>query len=279
VRFGAHVRRGVEATRGVVKECHDRGADCAQIFVSNPRAWAGPTITDDQAAAFRQAWRASGLGPIAAHAPYLVNIASPNPAFLERSRQLASATALACDRMGVDLLVLHSGAGGTEGDREEARDRAAETLRRTAGDAEHVRILVELMAGTSGAVASTVAEAAALLEAAGEDRVGLCLDTCHLFATGYGLDAPEGVDELFAELAAQGLTERVGLVHANDSMFPCGERRDRHENIGDGHIGLDGWRAILRRPEVADWAFVLETPGDAERHTADIARLRALAGA
>jgi deoxyribonuclease-4 len=277
VRFGAHVKRGAEATRGVVKECHDRGADCAQIFVSNPRAWAGPTIDDDQAAAFREAWRASGLGPLAAHSPYLVNIASPNPAFLERSRQLASATALTCDRMGVDLLVLHSGAGGAEGDREEARTRAAETLRRTAGDTEVVRILVELMAGTAGAVASTISEAAALLEATDDDRVGLCLDTCHLFAAGYALDTPEGVDALIAELAAHGITERVGLVHANDSMFPRGGRRDRHENIGDGYIGIAGWRQILTRPEVADWTFVLETPGDAERHAADIARLRALA--
>lgn len=276
MRFGAHVRRGGEATRGVVTECRDRGADCAQIFVSNPRAWAGPTIRDDQAEAFREGWRASGLGPLAAHAPYLVNIASPNPAFLERSRQLASATALTCDRMGVDLLVLHSGAGGTEGDREDARDRAGATLRRTVGDAEDVRILVELMAGTAGAVASSIPEAAALLEAAGDDRVGLCLDTCHLFAAGYGLDSAGGVEALFAELDTHGLTERVGLVHANDSMFPRGERRDRHENIGDGHIGVEGWRAILARPEVADWAFVLETPGDAERHTADIARLRAL---
>jgi len=277
VRFGAHVRRGAEATRGVVKECHDRGADCAQIFVSNPRAWAGPTIREDQAAAFREAWRASGLGPLAAHAPYLVNIASPNPAFLERSRQLASATVLACERMGVDLLVVHSGAGGTEGDRGGARIRAAETLRRTAGDAGDVGVLVELMAGTAGAVASSIPEAAALLEAAGDPRIGLCLDTCHLFAAGYGLDTPEGVDGLFAELAAHGLTDRVGLVHANDSMFPRGERRDRHENIGDGHIGIEGWRAIVDRPEAADWSFVLETPGDAERHAADIARLRALA--
>jgi deoxyribonuclease-4 len=276
VRFGAHVRRGAEATRGVVKECRERGADCAQIFVSNPRAWAGPTIRDDQAAAFREAWRTSGLGPLAAHAPYLVNIASPNPAFLERSRQLASATVFACGRMGVDLLVLHSGAGGTEGDRDDARERAAESLRRTAGDADDVTLLVELMAGTSGAVASTIPEAAALLEAADDGRVGLCLDTCHLFAAGYGLDTADGVDELFAELAAEGLTERVGLVHANDSMFPRGERRDRHENIGDGHIGIDGWRAILARPEATDWPFVLETPGDAERHAADIARLRAV---
>jgi deoxyribonuclease-4 len=128
-------------------------------------------------------------------------------------------------------------------------------------------------------VASTIAEAARLLEAAGEDALRLCLDTCHLFAAGYALDTPEGIDELFAELASEDLTDRVALIHANDSMFPCGERRDRHENIGDGFIGPDGWRALVGRPELADLAFILETPGDAERQARDIALLRSLASA
>jgi deoxyribonuclease IV len=277
VRFAAHVRRGTEATRGVVKECRERGADGAQIFISNPRAWAGPTIDDAAATAFRDAWHASGLAPLAAHAPYVLNIASANPAFLERARQLASATALTCDRMGVDLLVLHSGAGGTEGDPREARARAAQTLRRTAADAEAVRIVVELMAGTSGAVASTIAEAEALLEEVGNDHVGLCLDTCHLFAAGYSLDTADGVAELFAELASRGITERVQLVHANDSMYPSGQHRDRHANIGEGLIGIGGFRAILARPEAAGWTFVLETPGDVKSHAEQIATLRALA--
>ncbi len=277
MRFGAHVRRGSEATSGVVAECRARGADCAQIFVSNPRSWAGPTMGEEAASAFREAWRASGLGPLAAHAPYVVNIASPDPAFRERSRQVASASVRACDAMGVDLLVVHSGAGGPGVDPAEARSRAAASLRTTQDDAEDARVLVELMAGTAGAVASTVAEAAALLEETDRARVGLCLDTCHLFAAGYGLDTPEGVAELFAELAAHALLERVGLVHANDSKFGRGEHRDRHENIGDGAIGIEGWRALLSRPEVTGWSFVLETPGDAARHAADIATLRSLA--
>ena len=93
------------------------------------------------------------------------------------------------------------------------------------------------MAGTSGAVASTIAEAAALLEAADVDGVDLCLDTCHLFAAGYALDTAEGVETLFAELKTEGITDRVALIHANDSLYPRDERRDRHENIGDGFIG------------------------------------------
>jgi len=278
VRFGAHVRRGSHATTGVVEECRRRGADCAQVFVSNPRAWAPPSFSDETAARFHQAWAAGGLGPLAAHAPYVVNIASPNRGFLARSRTLARRTAQSCDRLGVDLLVVHAGAGGS-GESAGARRRAARTLRETVAAADRVRVLVELMAGTRGAVASTIAEAAALLEEADDDRLGICLDTCHLFATGYGLDATDGVATLFEELRAHGLIERVDLVHANDSAFPRGERRDRHAPIGEGAIGPEGWRALLARPEAAGWAFVLETPDDVASHAAQIALLRSLAPA
>jgi len=278
VRFGAHVRRGSHTTTGVVEECRRRGADCAQVFVSNSRAWAPPSFSDETAARFREAWAAEGLGPLAAHAPYVVNIASPNRGFLARSRTLARRTARGCDRLGIDLLVVHAGAGGS-GESAGARRRAAHTLRETVATAERVQVLVELMAGTRGAVASTIAEAAALLEEADDDRLGLCLDTCHLVATGYGLDAAEGVAALFDELRVHGLIERVGLVHANDSVFPRGERRDRHAPIGEGTIGPEGWRALLARPEAAEWAFVLETPGDAASHEAQIVLLRSLAPA
>jgi deoxyribonuclease IV len=260
---------------GAVEECRLRGADAAQIFVSNPRGWAGPRVTDEEAAAFREGWAASGLGPLVAHAPYLVNIASPNKEFVAKSRGLAGSTVRACDALGIDFMVLHAGAGGPT-EPAAARERAATTLRIASDIAEDVRVLVELMAGTSGAVASTIAEAAALLEAADVDAVDLCLDTCHLFAAGYALDTPDGVETLFTELGTEGLTERVALIHANDSLYPRGERRDRHENIGDGFIGADGWRAIVSRPELADLALILETPGEAQRQAKDIAFLRSL---
>ena len=278
MRFGAHIRRAGVGIEGAVEGARIRGADAAQLFISNPRGWAPPRFDDDRAAGFRAAWSASGLGPLLAHAPYLVNIASPKPDMLAKSRLLARETLVACGSLGVDALVVHSGAGGT-GDPAEARARAAETLRvaAEAGDGS-TRILVELMAGTSGAVASTLVEAAALLAEPGLDDVGLCLDTCHLFAAGYGLDTEEGVAELFDEAARLGLVGRIGAVHANDSMYERGARRDRHECIGDGLIGVDGFRALLARPEVADLAFILETPSEADRHAADIALLRSLAG-
>ena len=276
MRIGAHVRRGSGALSGVVAACHERGAQAAQIFISNPRGWAPPRVGEDDASGFRKEWAESGLGPLVAHAPYLVNIASPNPGFLQKSRVLTRATVRACDDLGVDMLVLHAGAGGAS-DRPAAVTRAAETIRIATAEAARVRVLVELMAGTAGAVASTLPEAAILVEATGAETLGLCLDTCHLFAAGYGLDEPEGVAELFEGLRDEGLEGRVALIHANDSMYERGARRDRHANIGEGHIGLEGWRAILERPELADLTLILETPGEAERHARDIQLLRELA--
>jgi deoxyribonuclease-4 len=170
---------------------------------------------------------------------------------------------------------VHSGTGGTD-EPVTARRRAATSLREVVGAAARTRVAVELMAGTSGAVASTIDEARALLEVADDERIGLCLDTCHLFAAGYALDDPTGVGGLVGELRDAGLLDRVVLVHANDSVFGRGEHRDRHEYLDAGRIGGAGWQALVGSP-LSSVPWVTETPGDAERQRADLAMLRALA--
>jgi deoxyribonuclease-4 len=144
------------------------------------------------------------------------------------------------------------------------------------GEAERVAVLAELMAGTRGAVASLPHEAEELLTQVADERLRLCLDTAHLFAAGVPLDAPGGVAALSEELRGRGLDTRLALVHANDSVFERGARRDRHADIGDGLIGDEGWRALVNDPRVGSVPWVLETPGDAARQRADIAHLRSL---
>ncbi len=273
--LGAHVRRRGAGIRGAVEECRVREADCAQVFLSNPRAWAPPASTPEAAAAFRETWAASGLGPLAAHAPYVVNIASPDAGVLDRARALARATVDEAGRVGVDVVVVHAGTGGSD-EAEAARRRAARSLREVVGAAARTTVAVELMAGTSGAVASTIAEASVLLDAVGEEPLGLCLDTCHLFAAGYALDEPHGVALLVEELERTRLLDRVVLVHANDSAFGRGEHRDRHAYLDEGRIGTDGWRALARSP-LATLPWVTETAGDSDRQRADLAMLRSLA--
>ena len=130
-----------------------------------------------------------------------------------------------------------------------------------------------------GSVASTFEQARELLGAAGRHpRLALCADTCHLFAAGYALDTAEGVAACFADLRRHRLVGRLRLLHANDSKFPRGQRRDSHTHVGQGHIGEAGFRAILAQPAVRRCAVVCETPGRLEDHARNIAKLRALAG-
>jgi deoxyribonuclease-4 len=151
---------------------------------------------------------------------------------------------------------------------------AAQSFRRAVQEADEVRVAAELMAGTSGAVASLPQEAEELFAEVGDDRLGLCLDTAHLFAAGVALDDPAGVAALSDELRGRALAPRLALVHANDSVFERGARRDRHADIGDGLIGPDGWRSLVNDPLIGSVPWMLETPGDVDRQRADIASLR-----
>ena len=274
MRIGAHVptRGGLLSAIRAAREC---GADAIQVFLSNPRAWAPPRISRKEADAFRQAWAESGLGPMFVHAPYVVNLASPVPEFLERSIDVIRQAVAAASSVGANGYVVHAGSGGP--------GEPAESFRRTVSALRAVPaqggcdVVVELTAGTAGSVAATFPEAAHLFEAVGDPRLKLCADTCHLFAAGYALDEPDGVAACFEELHASGLGDRLVLIHANDAKYERGARRDRHEHIGQGGIGVEGFFEILHRPEVQDLALVVETPGRLEDHARNIATLRRLA--
>jgi deoxyribonuclease IV len=274
VRIGAHVptRGGLLSAISAAREC---GADTIQVFISNPRAWAAPRISAKEADAFREAWAQSDLGPMFVHAPYVVNLASPIPEFLERSIDVVRRSVAAASSVGANGYVVHAGSGGP-GEPAEAFRRAVSALRAVPprGDCD---VVVELTAGTAGSVAATFPEAARLFDAVGDHRLKLCADTCHLFAAGYALDEPEGVAACFEELRRSGLDHRLVLIHANDAKYGRGSRRDRHEHIGQGGIGVEGFFEILHRPEVQDLALVVETPGRLEDHARDIATLRRLA--
>jgi deoxyribonuclease IV len=279
VWFGAHVAtRGRETLLGAIDAAREVGADCAQIWGSNPRAWAHPATRPGAARRFGEEWREAGLGPLVVHAPYVVNVASPNRDFRLRSVDLARATVALSEQIGAHGIVVHAGAAGASTPRPEAVRVTADSFLRIAEGAGRSFVLVELMAGTVGAVASRFGEARELLEACQmHDRLALCLDTCHLFAAGYGLDSRDGVAACFAELRSVGLASRVRCVHGNDSKFGRGRHRDSHEHVGAGRVGLEGFAAILAQPTVRRCPVIVETAGaDADR-ARDVATLRSLA--
>ena len=245
------------------------------MFLSNPRAWAPPRISRKEADAFSVAWGESGLGPLFVHAPYVVNMASPNPGFHGRSIDLVRRALEVASQVGAAGYVVHAGSGG-RGEPTRALERTATALRGIVAHAD-CDVIVELTAGTVGSVAATFPEAARLIEAVGDARLRLCVDTCHLFAAGYALHEPDGVAACFEEMQASSLAERLVLIHANDARYERGSHRDRHEHIGEGKIGVEGFFVIMHRPEVRDLSVVVETPGTIADHARDIATLRRLA--
>lgn len=279
MRIGAHVptRGGLFGAIDSARAC---GAEAAQIWGSNPRAWAPPSVRAEVAREFGRRWRSEGLGPLVLHAPYMVNVASPNADFRRRSVDLATATVALAEAIGATGVVVHGGAAGAATERGTAVQMAARSLRSIAGAALRTSVFVELTAGGAGSVASTFREFRELLDACrGHPRLALCADTCHLFAAGYDLHSASGVAACFGELRTLRLSRRLRLVHANDSTFPLGTRRDSHTHIGQGHIGEGGFRAILHHPAIRECTVLCETPGRLEDHARNIATLRRLAGA
>jgi deoxyribonuclease-4 len=235
----------------------ERGAEVVQVFLSSPRMWAPPKPRADA-----EVLRDAGL-PLYVHSPYLLNLASADEVVRTRSLELLQATCAAAEVVGALGVVVHGGqlGAGEEPALGPARWRAALERLETA-----VPVLIEDTAGGPHAVASSVERIARLwdgLEGVGTP-LGFCLDTCHLHAAGE--DLVQGTERLLAVLG------RIDLVHVNDSKDPVGSGRDRHENLGAGHLDAAALIAVL---ELADAPSVVETPGGADQQAADLAWLRA----
>jgi deoxyribonuclease IV len=277
VRIGAHVSVAGGLDRAVGNA---QAAGCAslQVFVSNARGWAHPLLDPPADERFRADLAEAGLGPLFVHAPYLVNFASASPVTRERSRDVVAATLAKAAATGAAGVVVHAGqalasgrAAGLATTREALLPLAAAAAGMAGPD-----LVLELTAGTRGALAARFEEMAELLAACGHHpRLKVCMDTCHAQAAGYDLGDPAGavkaLDELFATLG-----DRVVLVHANDSRDPVGAGRDRHCPIGTGTIGDQGFAAILAHPGLATLPVITETTGDPAQMAADLTRLNRL---
>lgn len=275
MRIGAHVPvtgglgRAVDTAAGL-------GCETMQIFVSNPRGWATPASPeDDHDEAFRAKAAGAGIGPVFVHAPYLINFASADAATRRRSRALAAFTLARAGAIGAAGVVVHSG-GDATATRRVALRRARDAILPLLGDGAGPDLLLEPSAGGAGALAARFDDLGELLAALDDHpRVRVCVDTCHAHAAGYDLSTRAGtraaVDAL---LAAVG--ERVALLHGNDSRDPAGSHRDRHAEIGEGTIGEDAFRVLLRHRGLAHAAMVVETPGGLDGHKRNVARLKRL---
>jgi deoxyribonuclease-4 len=257
------------------------GATAMQVFTRNQMMWKAREMSEEEARAFREAYRASGVGAALAHASYLVNLAATNPRFLAQSRDTLAAEVARCHALGIPHVVVHPGAhlgAGEAGGHRAVADSVNDVLARTQG--MRVTVLLEVTAGQGSCLGHRFEHVAAMLEGVTErGRVGVCLDTCHLWAAGYDLATPRGYARTIEELDAVIGLRRVQAVHLNDSRRERGCRVDRHARAGEGLLGLAALARIVNDERLAHLPMVVETPGPIEKWKAEIATIRGLIAA
>ncbi|HEV8663417.1 MAG TPA: deoxyribonuclease IV [Candidatus Methylomirabilis sp.] len=280
--LGAHM-----SIAGGLPEAFSRGravgCDTIQVFTKNNNQWRARPLAEPEVKAFRAAQRESGIAPVLAHVSYLINIACPDRGLFQKSAAALRLEAERAERLGIPYLVLHPGAHLGRGV-EEGVKRAAEALdivhARTPG--ARVRILLETTAGQGTALGARFEELAALLARVVEPgRLGVCLDSCHVFAAGYEVRTAAGYRETLRAFDATVGLNRLQAIHLNDSKGDRGSRVDRHRHIGAGRIGREGFRQFVRDRRLRGMPMILETPKDDDFVRADrrnLRLLRALAG-
>lgn len=266
VRLGVHVSVAGGVDRAVSR-ASEKGCDAFQIFSSNPRGWRINPIPGESAERFLALQRQSGLSPAVDHMPYLPNLASAKEEVYAKSIQALARELERCQTLGIPYLVTHLGSHlGAGQELGLARIVAALQTVFSEYDGDTV-LLLENSAGTKNSMGSTFSDIAAILQSLPEKRrrLGVCLDTCHLHGAGYDLRTPLALQATLDQFQDDIGLEKLMLIHLNDCKGAIGSHLDRHEHIGLGQIGVEGFRAILCHPALSDLAMILETPVDARR--------------
>jgi deoxyribonuclease-4 len=309
-RFGAHLSIAGGVDQAVTRAREIR-AETLQLFVKSPSQWRFAPLADEEVRRFRADARDAGLAPLVGHASYLVNLASPDPALWERSCRCVLGEWDRAERLGLDYLVLHPGAHMDSGEAAGLAQiaRALERLRRER-PGHTVKILLETTAGAGTVLCGRIEHleqlitscdppqnagrhghaplrghandrstcaTAGLVRPCRDSWLGVCVDTCHLWAAGYDLRTRQAIDDLLGRLdEAVGLA-RVAVVHANDARGGLGSHLDRHAHIGRGRLGRETFRLLVHHPALAALPFILETPKeDARGRKMDPVNLRTL---
>lgn len=240
----------------------ERGCQAIQIFNQSPRMWRPTVYRDEDIEAFREAMQASEIDAVLIHAVYLLNCASEDKDIRDKTLASLTHSLRAGKAIGACGVVLHPGSAKT-GDVDDAIKRAGAVIKEALAESEDCPVHLENTAGAGGTLGRSIDELAKLLEASGGDgRLGICLDSCHLFASGYDIRTNEGMDAVVKEVSKKIGRKRLGSLHLNDSMTPLGSNRDRHANVAEGELGEQGCEAFLCTPAFQGLPCVLETPGE-----------------
>lgn len=279
LKMGAHM-----SIAGGVSHALDRAAsirtNALQLFTKNNRQWQGPPIDEEDVIRFHEQADALDLHCYVSHASYLINLASPQDALWEKSRQAHKDELQRAHAYGVPLVVLHPGAHTGSGEEAGIR-RIADALNQIHAELPecgNVMTLLELMAGQGTTIGRSFAQLRAILDRIeARDRVAICADTCHAFAAGYDLRSEAGYEAMVVELEAELGLDALKCWHLNDSKHELGSHKDRHEHIGRGEIGTDAFRRLLNDERWLGIPMLLETP-KGEDMAEDVENLATLVG-
>lgn len=259
MKVGAHI--SIAGGLGkAVSRARSLGCETMQVFSRSPRGGKARSLSAGELEELRAGLVEAGIGPLVVHVPYLLNLAAAEERVYRYSLELLAEDLARAEAMGAPYLVIHM--GHYPGPAEDGKERVAQGLRLVLDNyGGPVTILLENTAGGRHELGHTFQDIAWVMKESGyQERLGICLDTCHAFAAGYDLASPSGIGETLGIIDREIGLKKLGVVHANDSRGALGSRLDRHEHIGWGYIGREGFRALLHRPELAEVPFILETP-------------------
>jgi deoxyribonuclease IV len=260
--IGAHVSPTGGPAKAVERGV-ERGARSIQIFNQNPRAWKPREYSAEEVADFRSAMAASDVDALLIHAVYLLNCASEDEEIREKSHRSLTTSLRAGSALGAHAVVLHAGSALKNGAAFPAAiERASAVIAEALAESEDCPLHIEDTAGAGGTLGRSFEELVAMIEGAGGDeRLGVCLDSCHLLASGYDVRTADGLAAVLDDFDRIVGLDRLGSLHINDSMTPLGSNRDRHAWLGEGELGREGCAAFLSEPRFDGLPCVLEGPG------------------
>jgi deoxyribonuclease-4 len=260
MRFGFHISISGGFSK-VVEKAEIRGCETIQFFSRNPRGWKYDSLDHDEAETFRTSIQSSNLSPLFLHLPYLPNVASKESNFYSRSIDSIVTDLERAEQLGAPYLIIHIGH-----QMESSEDEAIEAVAWAINQAfDRVRnsivLLLENTAGQGTEIGYEFGQIKKIIEGVEErDRIGICLDTAHAFGAGYDLSRKEGIERTLESFDRMIGLKRLHLLHLNDSKTPLGSRKDRHWHIGEGYIGLEGFRYLINHPLLKHLPGIMETP-------------------
>jgi deoxyribonuclease-4 len=258
MKFGAHV----SVSGGLIKALEralERDCETMQIFSQGPRNWTIHHVEEEEAHKFRRRIGEEGIFPVVLHAPYLLNLSSPYFPLRFKSAWSLIEGAVKGEEIGAHYIVFHPGSSKGASKKLGLR-RLIEALEYVLEKTERILFLLENTAPAGSAVASFFTEISLVIKSVSSERLGVCFDTAHAYAAGYDLASPEGFNDTMNMIEKNLGFERIKLIHANDSHYPLASGKDRHAHIGEGFIGLEGFKMLLNFPPFENLPVILETP-------------------